>query len=299
MYYIVQGDFMPHKNELLIGCHVSIAGGFYKAIEEGTIIGCTAVQIFTKSNRQWQSKVITDEEAQHFIQAQQSSLIKVVVAHASYLINLGSATPGVQEKSLAALIDEVRRCDKLKIPYLVLHPGTAEPAIKTQTLQQTGAYINEALKQTADCSTTILIETMAGQGKSIGSSFEELAIMLSCITEKNRIGVCFDTCHAFAAGYELRTQDGYEKTMAQFQDTIGLNYLKILHMNDSKKEIGSRVDRHEDIGQGALQLEAFAMIMNDARLQNIPKILETPVTTNAIDDFKRNLNTLTNLIKQR
>ncbi len=287
---------MKEKNQYLAGAHVSIAGGFYKAIEEGTEIGCTAIQIFTKSNRQWNARSITDDDAQQFITAQKNSAIKVVVAHASYLINLGSATPDVQKKSFAALVDEIKRCDKLQIPYLVLHPGTAEAGTIEATLQSTGNYINQALEATSNCSTTVLIETMAGQGKSIGSSFEELAAILAAINDKKRIGVCFDTCHAFAAGYDFTTPESYKETFKKFDATIGLKYIKICHLNDSKKEIGLHVDRHENIGQGAIKLPAFEMIMNDARFENVPKILETPKSDDLEND-KKNLATLIGLIK--
>ncbi len=291
------GLFMNKKNECLAGAHVSISGGFYKAIEEGTAIGCTAIQIFTKSNRQWGSKAITDHEAQQFIDAQNNSDIKVVVAHASYLINLGSATPGVQEKSFHALVDEIKRCQQLHIPYLVLHPGTAEADSRNATIEETGKLINKALEQTPHCTVTVLVETMAGQGKSIGSTFEELATILHQVTHKKRIGICFDTCHALAAGYDFTTQESYKDLFKKFDDLIGLEYLKIFHINDSKKEMASRVDRHEDIGKGAIKLPAFAMIMNDHRFTNVPKILETPVTGDAITDYKRNLEVLVNLIK--
>jgi len=288
---------MKEKNQYLLGAHVSITGGFFKAIEEGTQIGCTAIQIFTKSNRQWHARSITDNEAQEFITAQKNSDIKIVAAHASYLINLGSATPDVQKKSFTALVNEIKRCQKLQIPFLVLHPGTAEQKNRELTIQETGKLINQALQATSDCTTTVLVETMAGQGKSIGSSFEELAMILDQVSDKKRIGICFDTCHAFAAGYDFRTQETYDETFTKFDDMIGLQYLKIFHLNDSKKEIASHVDRHEDIGKGAINLQAFAMIINDPRFVNIPKILETPVAGIAIDDYKKNIETLIGLIK--
>ena len=284
-----------NKNNVLIGCHVSIAGGFFKAIDEGMEIGCTAIQIFTKSNRQWASKPIDPADAQKFITSQKNSKIQVVVAHASYLINLGSATPDVQNKSLAALIDEIKRCQILQIPYLVLHPGTAEEGYHEQTLHQTGNFINQALQATQDCTTTVLIETMAGQGKSIGKSFQELASIIAQIDDKKRIGVCFDTCHTFVAGYDFTTPTSYDAMWKQFDSIIGLRYLKMFHMNDSKKELGSHVDRHENIGQGAISIDAFAMIMNDMRFTKIPKILETPKGDDLELD-KKNMATLLKLI---
>jgi deoxyribonuclease-4 len=287
---------MKNKNQHHIGAHVSIAGGFFKAIKEGTEIGCTAIQIFTKSNRQWQSKPIADNEAQLFIAAQKNSNIKCVIAHASYLINLGSATLDVQKKSFNALVDEIKRCDQLQIPFLILHPGTAEPASKEETLKSTGLLINQALKETSNCITTVLVETMAGQGKSIGGSFEELAAMINQIDDKKRIGICFDTCHTFAAGYDFTTTEGYINTFKAFDLVIGLKYLKIFHINDSKKEIGLRIDRHENIGEGAIKLNAFSMIMNDPRFINIPKILETP-KNDGLENDKKNLEKLLSLIE--
>ncbi len=288
--------FMIKKDNILIGCHVSISGGFFKAIDEGIEIGCTAIQIFTKSNRQWKAKAIIDDDIQALTEQKKNSNISLIVAHASYLINLGSITPEVQEKSYIALIDEIKRCQKLGIPYLVLHPGTAELSNKKETIKRTGQYINQALQATSDCSTTVLIETMAGQGKSIGSIFEEIASMIDQVENKKRIGVCFDTCHAFVAGYDISTKNSYEETFQHFDQIIGLHYLKMFHINDSKKERGSHVDRHEDIGKGTIGLQGFTFIMNDPRFIDIPKILETPVTENEIKDHQRNLQTLLSLL---
>lgn len=287
---------MNIKNQALVGCHVSIAGGFFKAIQEGMEIGCTAVQIFTKSNRSWSAKPITEHDAQEFITAQKNSSIAMVVAHASYLINLGSSNFDVVEKSYAALVDEIKRCQTLQIPYLVLHPGTSEPGKTRHTAAKTGEYINKALQATPESSTTVLVETMAGQGNSIGSSFQELAEILNVVTEKNRIGICFDTCHAFASGYDFTTQSNYATTFKLFDNTIGLQYLKMFHINDSKKELNSRVDRHENIGSGSIRLRAFEMIMNDPAFATIPKILETP-KGDGLENDKKNLAKLISLIQ--
>ena len=284
------------KNQHLIGSHMSVSGGFFNAIADGMEVGCTTIQIFTKSNRQWKAKPITNKDAQLFIDAQKKSTIKAVVSHASYLINLGSITPDVQRKSFDALIDEVKRCHQLEIPYLVLHPGTAEVGARDETLQQTGKYIDQVIQETSNSFVTILIETMAGQGKSIGSSFEDLAKILEQITDKNRIGVCFDTCHVFAAGYDITTEAGYKKTLKDFDTTIGLQHLKAFHMNDSKKSLNSRVDRHENIGEGLIGLKAFELILNDPRFTTVPKILETPQMEDLSND-KKNMQALLNLIK--
>lgn len=280
----------------LIGAHVSVVGGFFHAITDGIEIGCTAIQIFTKSNRQWKSKSIDTRNADLFIRAQKDSAIKIVMSHASYLINLGSVTPGVQEKSYHALVDELNRCNILQIPFLVLHPGTAEKGAEIETLKIIGAFINQALEETTPTTTSILIETMAGQGKSVGHTFEQLAMILHQIKDKKRIGICFDTCHTFAAGYDFTTPENYKKTLNQFDKTIGLQNLKAFHINDSKKPLNSHVDRHENIGEGMIPLQAFEMILNDPRFLHIPKILETPHAENLEND-KRNLQKLINLIK--
>lgn len=284
------------KKQYLAGAHVSIAGGFFKAIEAGKNIGCTVIQIFTKSNRQWSSKAILEEDAKLFITTQKNSAIQVVIAHASYLINLGSIDQKTEQASYYGLINEIKRCSQLKIPYLVLHPGTAEAQIKKQTLKNISKKINQILTKTSDCNVTVLIETMAGQGKSIGCSFEELASILEFIEDKTRIGICFDTCHVFAAGYDFTTQEKYTKVFEDFDKKIGLSYLKLFHMNDSKKELGCNVDRHENIGEGKISIQAFAMIMNDERFVKIPKIIETPKSDNLEND-KKNLETLVSLLK--
>lgn len=280
----------------LLGAHLSVSGGFFHAITNGSKIGCTAIQIFTKSNRQWAAKKINQSEAELFIEAKKNSPIKMVIAHASYLINLGSSTPGVQERSYHALVDEINRCHELEIPYLVLHPGTSEVGYEEVTLELIGNYINKSLKETPGCLTTVLIETMAGQGRSIGHTFEQLANIVSRVDDKNRIGICFDTCHTFAAGYDFTTPEKYEKTFAHFDATIGLKFLKAFHINDSKKELSSHVDRHENIGQGLIGIKAFAMIVNDQRFSHIPKILETPHSEDLEND-KKNLQILTSLVK--
>lgn len=284
------------KNECLAGVHVSIAGSFTHAIEEGVKIGCSAIQIFTKSNRQWKSKAIQNSDAEDFNKAQKNSSIKIVIAHASYLINLGSKSIETQTKSFDALIDEIERCQLLNIPFLILHPGTAEPENKALTLQLIGNYINQALEKTSQCNVTILIETMAGQGKSVGSTFEELAEILHYIINKKRIGICFDTCHAFAAGYNFTTEDGYKNVFQNFDEIIGLEFLKVFHINDSKKGLNSNIDRHENIGEGAINLQAFSMIINDGRFRLIPKILETPKSENLEND-KKNLKNFIKLIQ--
>ena len=196
---------MSNMNSLLIGAHVSIAGGFAKAIERGVAIGATAIQIFTKSNRQWKASDIQEKDAQEFLQAQKSSSIKIVFAHAAYLINLGSDSLATQHQSLKSLIEEIQRCDMLHIPYLVLHPGSSSKD-QTQACIQIASLLEEALQATQTCKVMILLETMAGQGNTIGASFENLALIRKNVSLKARIGFCIDTCHIFSAGYAFDTK---------------------------------------------------------------------------------------------
>lgn len=278
------------KKKLFIGAHVSISGGFNQAIIRGETIGATCIQIFTKSNRQWQSKNITKEEAASFIKQQQTSSIRTVVAHASYLINVGSTTDSTVEKSINALIEELRRCQLLHIPYLVLHPGTLRYKDKQESLLFIAKQLDKALEQVKPLQVTLLLETMAGQGSTAGQTFDEIATIINHMHNKKHIGVCVDTCHIFAAGYAFDTKKLYEDVWTQFDKLIGIEKIKVIHINDSKKECNSHVDRHEDIGKGKIPKEAFTLLLKDPRFQDIPKILETPKENE--DDDKRNMATL-------
>lgn len=278
------------KKNLFIGAHVSISGGFDQAIIRGEIIGATCIQIFTKSNRQWQAKKITSEEAAFFIEQQKKSSIRTVVAHASYLINIGSTTDSTVEKSIHALIEELHRCQLLHIPYLVLHPGTLRYEDKQQSLIFIAQQLDKALEQIKPLQVTLLLETMAGQGSTAGQTFEEIATIINHMHNKKHIGVCIDTCHIFAAGYTFDTKASYEKLWQQFDKLIGIEKIKVIHINDSKKECNSHVDRHEDIGKGKIPSTAFKLLIKDPRFQDVPKILETPKENE--EDDKRNLATL-------
>ena len=292
---------MPDKNISpqnisLIGAHVSIAGGFAKAIERGTAIGATAIQIFTKSNRQWKASQIRECDTKDFLIAQKKSNIHIVVAHAAYLINLGSDSIETQRQSLQSLIEEIQRCATLHIPYLVLHPGSSSKDT-IQACMQIANLLQQALLATEECNVTILLETMAGQGNTIGANFENLAFLRSNIALKSRIGFCIDTCHVFSAGYTFDTESSYAKFMSTIDATLGIAHIKAFHINDSKKELGSKVDRHEHIGQGKIPLSAFSLLLHDKRFENVPKILETPKDTEFEDDI-RNITTLRNLLKK-
>lgn len=284
------------KHSLLLGAHMSIAGGFDQAIERGQSIDCAAIQIFTKSNRQWQGKPISTEQADLFKQTLKNSSISFIAAHASYLINLGASNKEMQHKSIQALAIELQRCDQLEIPYLVLHPGSRLENSQDATLKQIAQFIDDIYETTnAHCS--ILLENMAGQGSASCSTFEQLAELKSLISHKRKIGFCFDTCHAFAAGYDLRNEKEYIAVWEKFDKYLGLEHLKMIHLNDSKKELGSKVDRHEDIGKGKMGIEAFKLFMNDKRLFDVPKILETPRDT--LEDYARNMHILKQLLDNK
>lgn len=288
---------MPETHSSLIGAHVSIAGGFAKAIERGITIGANTIQIFTKSNRQWKASPIQENDALDFITAQKKSSIEIVVAHAAYLINLGSDSAATQETSLKSLIEEIQRCDILHIPYLVLHPGSGTKDA-TDVCLQIASLLEKALHATENCKVMILLETMAGQGDTIGAQFENLAFIRNHVALKSRIGFCIDTCHIFAAGHAFDTQESYKSLMHEIDSTLGLSHIKLFHINDSKKELGSNVDRHEHIGEGKIPLTAFSFLLRDPRFIHIPKILETPKDKDKeTEDDIRNIKKLKSLLK--
>lgn len=274
---------MTKKPRLLLGAHLSVAGGVDKAFAQGVELGCTTLQIFTKSNRQWHAKALSEEEVQAYHEAQKTTGINPVVAHASYLINLGSPDSATRKKSVHALILELERCAALAIPYLVIHPGSRVTSSEQECLERIVDGLDEALEG-ATSPTMILLETMSGQGSTVCNTFEQIAWLRKQAKQSKRIGVCLDTCHVFAAGYDLRTQKTYEQLWQQFDDTIGLKHLLAIHVNDSKKPLDSRVDRHEHIGQGALGELPFKLLMNDERFFNVPKILETPKDPEGSDE---------------
>lgn len=286
---------MP-KQPLLLGAHMSIAGGFEQALFRGESIGCTAIQIFTKSNRQWRANPITQEQATLFKETAEKSSIQWIMTHASYLINIAAPDPEIHKKSIAALAQELQRCELLGIPYLILHPGSAGKGDQKAALAQIAQSLDDVFNEIPG-STMILLENMAGQGSSTCSTFESLAAVRQLAHHKKRLGFCFDTCHAFAAGYDLRTEASYEKTWKEFDEIIGIEHLKAMHINDSKKELGSKVDRHEEIGHGALGLESFRLLFNDPRFFSIPKILETPKDT--LEDYAKNMLLLRRLISRK
>ncbi len=286
---------MP-KKQLLLGAHMSIAGGVEKAIYRGSSIGCTAIQLFTESNRRWSFKRFEQHQIELFKQAEKETGLTHVMAHASYLINMGSTSKATLEKSAHALLEELNRCEQLAIPYLVLHPGSGlTPA--ADCLKQVAQNVEAVLKHHTG-STMILFENMAGQGTSIGHTFEQLAFLRKSIKDK-RIGFCFDTCHGWAAGYDFSTEKSYDSMWQSFDKVVGLKHLKAIHVNNSQKGLGSRVDRHEDIDKGTIPLEAFRLLFNDPAFFSIPKVLETPSGKEhetGLANYLRNMNVLRDLL---
>jgi deoxyribonuclease-4 len=279
--------------KFLLGAHMPTTGGFYHAAHFGQEIGCSAIQIFTKSNRQWSAKPIDENDAEKFKRAIKDCQINYVVAHASYLINLASPSHETQEKSILALQIELERCNQLAIPELVLHPGSKIDLTNEQAILQVSKNINTVLNNSAG-ETKILLETMAGQGSTIGNSFEQIAQIIANVKKQSQIGVCLDTCHIFAAGYDFENSNKYLKMWQDFEKKIGLKKLNLIHLNDSKKELGARVDRHAEIGDGKIGIESFRLIMNDHKLIEIPKILETPKEN--LHDDQKNMQVLIDLL---
>ena len=281
---------------MLLGAHMSVAGGLVTALERGSQVGCQTMQIFTKNNTQWQASALTQAIATQFKEEWKKTSIHSIFAHASYLINLGSPDKELYRKSTMALIDELQRCEKLGLSFLVLHPGAAMDRPVEEALDRIAKAIDFAFQQTAGFQVLLLLENTAGQGSSVGHTFEHLGTLIKSVHEKKRLGVCFDTCHAFAAGYDFRTKESYEKTFSHFDKVIGLPQLKAFHLNDSKKELHCRVDRHEHIGKGQLGLSAFRLLLNDTRFSHIPMVLETPKGKECLEDIE-NLKVLRSLIQ--
>lgn len=277
----------------LIGAHLSIVGGLHRALEAAHELNIPCVQLFTHSNRQWSMPPISDQEIDLFIATRKRLAISHVVAHASYLLNVGSPKAAVRHMSQKALIHELERCEQLEIETLVLHPGSALDASKAECINHIADALNEALAAVSHKHTVIALETMAGQGSSVGRSFEELADIRSKVEHKHRIGFCLDTCHLHAAGYDITTPEAYAACMREIETTLGIKTIKVIHMNDSVQPFDSHVDRHADIGKGTIGLAAFTCIMHDARWSSVPKILETPYTTQ--EDNIRNIATLRSL----
>lgn len=269
---------MKHStHELLIGAHTSAAGGVQNALYEGKSIGATTIQLFTSNQRQWHSRSLSQETIELWHKAMQETGLKSIMSHDSYLINLGATDPEVLTKSRHAFREEIIRCLQLGLTFMNFHPGAALKAPKEKCLDG----IVESLFEVRDLFTgkdplRLLLETTAGQGSSVGCTFEEVGYIVKRVKESIPVGVCIDTCHIFVAGYDIRTKAGLEKALSEFDHHIGLKHLCALHLNDSQKGLGSRVDRHMDLGKGTLGIDCFKAIMQEPRLKELPKYLETP-----------------------
>lgn len=262
----------------LFGAHLSSAGGVCNALRSANELACETVQLFTKNNNQWTGKAISDSDAEEFRKLTKQHKLKFVTSHDSYLINLASPDDALWKKSLNAFVDELHRAEQLGLAYLVMHPGAHVGSGEEAGLARVIQGLDEAHRQTPGYKVKILVELTAGQGSSLGNRFEHLATIMDGVEDSKRLGVCFDTCHVFAAGYPLAPETDYRKTMTEFDKLIGIDKLKLFHLNDSKKGLGSRVDRHEHLGKGCLGEEPFRLIVSDPRFAKLPMILETPKT---------------------
>jgi deoxyribonuclease-4 len=277
---------------VLLGAHVSTAGGLSNAAEEGRAIGADVIQIFTRNQVQWRARPVASDEAQAFRAALATSGVRLVVTHGSYLVNLASPSRPILKRSRDAFLAEMQRCAALGIPYLIFHPGAHMGAGEDAGLSAVAASLDFVLERAEGLHVTPLLEVTAGQGSYVGHRFEHLAAIFDRTRRADHLGVCLDTCHLLAAGYDIATEDGYARTMDDLVRLVGLPRLKALHLNDAKKGLGSRLDRHEAIGEGFLGLETFRRIVNDPRLDGLPMILETP---GGADAWKREIALLRGL----
>jgi deoxyribonuclease IV len=282
-------------HDLLLGAHFSIAGGLHKAFGLAEAYGCNAIQIFTKNSTTWRERHLSSQEIDRFEAERKRTGIRMIAAHASYLINIAGPEQKKAALSAAALKQELIRCGQLGLPLLVLHPGAHMDDGISAGIQRIADRLNEIFMEVPENNTRLLLETTAGQGTGIGHRFEHFAAIMDKIVDPDRIGVCMDTCHIFGAGYDISTPHGYRETMREFADIIGMERLFLLHLNDSRRETGARVDRHAHIGEGEIGINAFKWIINDARFATIPKIIETPKIKNHQDGDRINLELLRNL----
>ena len=283
--------------EPLLGAHVSTAGGVASAIDRASAIGCLAMQIFVKNNMQWFAKPLSAGEVRAFCEHPLRDSLRIVFGHSGYLINLAASDPALHQLSIRSLREELVRANQLGLPFLVLHPGSHMGRGVETGLEKVVATLDAICGILPDVETRIALETTAGQGSSLGRTFEELAFILRGCREPERFCVCIDTAHLFASGYDLGSDEGIARTFAQFKRLIGFERLAAIHMNDSKAALGSRVDRHEHIGKGRIGLKAFQYIMREPRFRHIPKVLETPKGRDMAEDVV-NLATLRSLLQE-
>lgn len=282
----------------LTGAHMSVAGGLPNAIDRALAVRARAIQIFTKNASQWKGKTLTAKEIAAFRTAWEESGLAPAAAHASYLVNLASPDPALRKRSVRALADEIDRCDRLGIPHLVVHPGAHMGTGVTAGCDRAAESIDLARGIAPAPAVALLLETVAGQGTTLGRRFEELARIREGVSRRNLVQFCLDTCHVHAAGYDLVSERGWEETFLEFDAILGLESLRLIHVNDSKNERGSRVDRHEHIGKGRLGVAPFARILRDPRFRAVPKILETPKGKDGVVMDRRNLSLLRRLAEE-
>jgi len=276
----------------LIGAHISTKGGLHTVFERAAAIEASAIALFAKNSNQWKGKTMSDDDVAQFAALR---TVQPILTHASYLINLATTNEEFHRKSIAAMIDELDRAERLGIHAVVLHPGAHMNAGIGAGLDQIARSLDQIHAATPNHRVATLLETAAGQGSCLGCTFEELGRIIGAVDDKRRVGICIDTCHVFAAGYEIRTRDGYEKMIDEVSEHVGIENVGGFHLNDSKKGLGSRVDRHQHIGEGEIGLEAFRLLLNDARFARIPKLLETPKTIETESD-RKNMATLRSLL---
>jgi deoxyribonuclease-4 len=278
-----------------LGAHMSIAGGVARALERGVAIGCDAIQIFLKNNMQWRGPKISTDEATKFRALRITTGIAPVFAHSCYLINLAATNTRFLRQSIAATVEEIQRAALLGVPFIVVHPGAHLDAGEEAGLRRCARSLDEIFRATARSGVRIALETTAGQGTNLGFRLEHLAEIFQLVDNPRRLAVCVDTCHLFAAGYDIRTPKGYAKTMDDLDRRVGIRQVVAIHLNDSKMPIGSRVDRHEHIGKGHIGLNAFRRILRDPRWDGLPMVLETPKSDDLHEDVE-NLQVLRSLL---
>jgi deoxyribonuclease-4 len=279
----------------LIGAHLSTKGGLHTIFERAAAIEASTAALFAKNSNQWKGKVLTDEDCAQFREKRTAANLHPLLTHASYLINLATPSGEFHRKSVDAMVDELDRASRLGIHAVVLHAGAHVGEGEAPGIDRVARSLDEIHQRLPSVTTVTLLETAAGQGSCIGCTFEQLGQIIRLVDEPERVGVCFDTCHVFASGYELRTRDDYERTIEALDRHVGLQNVGAFHLNDSKKPLGSRVDRHQHIGQGQIGLDAFRFLLNDVRFRGIPKLLETPKTVETVSD-RENLTRLRSLL---
>ena len=280
---------------MLFGAHVSIAGGIFNAPLYGKEIGCDVIQIFTKNQIQWKIPFLQAEDIKHFQENRLKTGVIPITVHSSYLVNIAGPDDNVTEKSINDLACELERAEVLNIPFVVFHPGAHKGIGEKYALKSIAENINKIFSKSNSKSTFLLLETTAGEGTTMGYKFEHFAEIFNKLKDLSRIGVCIDTCHIFAAGYDFRDEKSYYETIEKFDKIVGLKFLKVFHLNDSKFPSGSKMDRHEEIGEGNIGLNGFRILVNDERFKDMPGILEVPGN---ITGYKRNVNILRSLTNE-